>query len=55
MELFHHLLRIIIMSYLKPYSYVQIIYITMELYLSLPPTRQDLTQGQKPEDQLKWG
>ena len=24
-------------------------------YLSLPPTRQDLTQGQKPEGQLKWG
>ena len=23
--------------------------------LSLPPTRQDLTQGQKPEGQLKWG
>ena len=23
-------------------------------YLSLPPTRQDLTQGQKPEGQLKW-
>ena len=25
------------------------------LYLSLPPTRHDLTQGQKPEGQLKWG
>ena len=24
-------------------------------YLSLPPTRQDLTQGQKPEGRLKWG
>ena len=24
-------------------------------YLSLPPTRHDLTQGQKPEGQLKWG
>ena len=24
-------------------------------YLSLPPTRQDLTQGQKPESRLKWG
>ena len=24
-------------------------------YLSLPPTRQDLIQGQKPEGQLKWG
>ena len=23
--------------------------------LSLPPTRQDLIQGQKPEGQLKWG
>ena len=23
-------------------------------YLSLPPTRHDLTQGQKPEDRLKW-
>ena len=23
-------------------------------YLSLPPTRQDLTQGQKPEGRLKW-
>ena len=26
-----------------------------EDYLSLPPTRQDLTQGQKPEGRLKWG
>ena len=25
------------------------------LYLSLPPTRQDLTQGQKSEGRLKWG
>ena len=25
------------------------------VYLSLPPTRHDLTQGQKPEGQLKWG
>ena len=24
-------------------------------YLSLPPTRHDLTQGQKPEGWLKWG
>ena len=24
------------------------------VYLSLPPTRQDLTQGQKPEGRLKW-
>ena len=24
-------------------------------YLSLPPARQDLTQGQKPEGRLKWG
>ena len=24
-------------------------------YLSLPPTRQNLTQDQKPESQLKWG
>ena len=24
-------------------------------YLSLPPTRHDLPQGQKPEGQLKWG
>ena len=24
-------------------------------YLSLPPTRQDLTQGQWPEGRLKWG
>ena len=23
-------------------------------YLSLPPTRHDLTQGQKPEGRLKW-
>ena len=23
-------------------------------YLSLPPTRHDLTQGQKPERRLKW-
>ena len=23
--------------------------------LSLPPTRYDLTQGQKPEGRLKWG
>ena len=25
------------------------------MYLSLPPTRHDLTQAQKPEGQLKWG
>ena len=25
------------------------------MYLSLPPTRHDLTQGQKPEGRLKWG
>ena len=25
------------------------------VYLSLPPTRHDLTQGQKPEGRLKWG
>ena len=25
------------------------------IYLSLPPTRHDLTQGQKPEGRLKWG
>ena len=25
------------------------------VYLSLPPTRQDLTQGQKTEGRLKWG
>ena len=25
------------------------------VYLSLPPTRYDLTQGQKPEGRLKWG
>ena len=25
------------------------------MYLSLPSTRQDLTQGQKPEIRLKWG
>ena len=25
------------------------------VYLSLPPTRQDLTEGQKPEGRLKWG
>ena len=24
-------------------------------YLSLPPTRHDLTQGQNPEGRLKWG
>ena len=29
--------------------------INIDEYLSLPPTRQDLTQGQKPEDRLKWG
>ena len=28
---------------------------THEDYLSWPPTRQDLTQGQKPEGRLKWG
>ena len=28
---------------------------TDAVYLSLPPTRHDLTQGQKPEGQLKWG
>ena len=27
----------------------------MFVYLSLPPTRHDLTQGQKPEGRLKWG
>ena len=26
----------------------------MDMYLSLPPIRQDLTQGQKPENRLKW-
>ena len=26
-----------------------------EVYLSLPPTRHDLAQGQKPEGRLKWG
>ena len=25
------------------------------LFLSLPPTKQDLRQGQKPEGRLKWG
>ena len=25
------------------------------IYLSLPPTRHDLTQGQKPKGRLKWG
>ena len=24
------------------------------MYLSLPPTRHDLTQGQKPEGQFDW-
>ena len=28
---------------------------TIARYLSLPPTRHDLTQGQKPEGRLKWG
>ena len=28
---------------------------TVTIYLSLPPTRHDLTQGQKPEGRLKWG
>ena len=28
---------------------------TARRYLSLPPTRHDLTQGQKPEGRLKWG
>ena len=36
-ELFNHLLRviiiIIIIGYLKPYSYVQIIYVTLEYLL----------------------
>ena len=27
----------------------------LAVYLSLPPTRHDLTQGQKPEGRLKWG
>ena len=32
-------------------------YITRKpvFYLSLPPTRHDLTEGQKPEGRLKWG
>ena len=29
--------------------------LSVSVYLSLPPTRQDLTQGQKPEGRLKWG
>ena len=28
---------------------------TYAMYLPLPPTRHDLTQGQKPEGRLKWG
>ncbi len=30
-------------------------WIPVTKYLSLPPTRHDLTQGQKPEGRLKWG
>ena len=30
-------------------------YVKIAMYLSLPPTRHDLTQGQKPEGRLKWG
>ena len=33
-ELFNHLLRIIIINYLKPYSCVQIIYITVEYLIN---------------------
>ena len=29
--------------------------IIVTVYLSLPPTRHDLTHGQKPEGRLKWG
>ena len=29
-------------------------FISYAMYLSLPPTRHDLTQGQKPEGRLKW-
>ena len=36
-------------------SYVDIHYTKSAEYLSLPPTRHDLTQDQKPEGQLKWG
>ena len=37
-----------------PFVLLFIIWITQpSVYLSLPPTRQDLTQGQKPEGQLK--
>ena len=42
----------------KSLSKKQIIYADMFFgaqYLSLPPTRHDLTQGQKPEGRLKWG
>ena len=31
------------------------IFLVKVLYFLLPPTRQDLTQGQKPEGWLKWG
>ena len=30
-------------------------YCTQSCYLSLPPTRRDLTQGQWPEGRLQWG
>ena len=32
-----------------------ICYEYIPIYLSLSPTWQDLTQGQKPEGRLKWG
>ena len=39
-----------------PFAEKQSVYSTAPAgYLSLPPTRHDLTQGQKPEGRLKWG
>ena len=41
-------------SELKGKGNENFLYISVCSYLSLPPTRQDLTQGQKPEGRLKW-
>ena len=43
---------ILIATYIPPSAFF---YSESRFYLSLPPTRQDLTQGQWPEDQLKMG
>ena len=37
------------------YEYVFIRIECRSVYLSLPPTRHDVTHGQKPEGRLKWG